>query len=133
MLDDPVVIHFTDGRTLPGHADEPVPGETELLVRDAATDEHVTVHLRQVKVVCFVKSHSTTGVVRNREAPPLVRPTGAARRVELVFRDGEKMSGTVTEQDRPERAFFLTPLNPNSNNRKVYVNPAQVVSFRFVT
>lgn len=133
MLDEPVVVHFTDGRTLAGHADEPEAGDAEILVREGASDANVVVHLRQVKVVCFVRSHSTTGVVRNRETPPLVRSAGAARRVELVFRDGEKMSGTVTEHERPERGFFLTPLNPNANNRKVYVNPAEVVSFHFIT
>ena len=130
---DAVVVHFADGRTLSGHAEAPSPGAAQFRVREASTGAEVTVALREVKVVCFVKSLATTGVIRHRESPPLFHPPEGARRVEIVFRDGERMAGTVTEPTPPDAGFFVTPLNPNGNNRKIYVNPAQVLSFRFVT
>lgn len=133
MEDDPVVVHFADGHTISGHGDELLPGETDYSVRDASTDQRVHVNLAQVKVVCFVRSHATTGVVRNREQPPVMGPVASGRRAEMVFRDGERLAGIVTLQENPTRAFFLIPLNPNSNNVKIYVNPTQLVTFRFVT
>ncbi len=133
MQDEPVVVHFADGRTISGYGDDLLPSDSDYTLRDAASDQEVLVHLRQVKVVCFVRSHATTGVVRNREQPPLVPHAGAGRRAEMVFRDGEHLAGLVSLQDNPTRGFYLVPLNPNGNNIKIYVNPNQLVKFRFVT
>ena len=132
MLDDPVVVHFTDGSTLSGYGDDFDHHDREILLRDATTDEHVTVYLHQVKVVCFVRNLFASGVVRNREMPPLLHHS-SERRVEIVFKDGEKMGGTVSLSEPPTHGFFVTPLNQNANSIRIYVNPSEVVSFRFVT
>lgn len=133
MQDEPVVVHFADGHTVSGYGDDLIPGETEYEVLDAATDQRVPVHLRQVKVVCFVRSHATTGVVRNREQTPLLRPVASGRRAEMVFLDGEHLAGIVNLQEHPTKGFFILPLNPSANNIRIYVNPSQLLTFRFVT
>jgi hypothetical protein len=133
MLDDPVVVHFKDGRTLQGYAEEFLPSDSEILLRDATTDEDVTVFLHQVKVVCFVRNLFSTGVVRNREIPPIQFRAPAGRRVDLAFKDGEKLAGVVDLKEEPTRGFFLTPLNPNANSLRIYINPSELVSFKFVT
>lgn len=133
MQDEPVVVHFRDGRTLQGYAEDFHPTDGELLLRDATTNEDVTVFLGQVKVVCFVRNLFTTGVTRNRETPPIQFNAPAGRRVEMSFRDGERLAGVVDLKEPPSRGFFLTPLNPQANSIRIYVNPAEIVGFRFVT
>lgn len=132
MPDEPVVVHFKDGRTLQGYTEDFLERDTEILVRDASTDEQVTVHLAHVKVVCFVRNLFTSGVVRNRETPPILHES-RGRRAEVVFRDGEKLGGTVRFDAPPTGGFFIIPLNRNANSIRIYVNPAELVGFRFVT
>ena len=52
--------------------------------------------------------------------------------MDIEFKDGEKLSGTVRVSERPTSGFFLTPLNPNANSIRIFVNPSEVVSFKFV-
>ena len=132
MFDEPVVVHFRDGRTLTGFGDMFDEGETAIQVRELSTDGSVSVDLNLVKVVCFVQDLYSTGVVRHREIPPILH-TPVGRRVEIVFRDGERLTGTVALNEPPTRGFFLTPLNRNANSLKIFVNPSEAVSFRFVT
>jgi hypothetical protein len=133
MLDEAVVVHFADGRTLSGYTDGFLPDRSEIVVRDAATNDSVAVQLSRVKIVCFVRDLASTGVVRHREAPPIFFPTVPGRRAELVFKDGERMGGIVNLREEPRGGFYLAPLNPNANNIQVYVNPSELASFRFVT
>jgi hypothetical protein len=133
MFDEQVVVHFLDGRLLPGYSDNFFPAENEIMVREAMSEEVVTVHLRQVKVVCFVRSLSSEGRDRNREPAPLLFQGVPGRRIELAFKDGEHMQGIATLHARPTQGFFVTPLNPRSNNVQVYVNPDALTSFRFLT
>lgn len=133
MLDEPVVVHFADGRTLSGYTDGFLANQTEIVVTEVATGESVEVELGEVKIVCFVRDLVSSGVVRHREAPPIYFSTVPGRRVELLFKDGEKMGGIVNLRDEPRGGFFLAPLNPNANNIQVYVNLAELASFRFVT
>ena len=133
MLDEAVVVHFSNGRTLAGYTDGFLPGRSEIVVNDAETNESVKVPLSKVKIVCFVRDLASTGVVRHREAPPIFFPTVPGRRVQLVFKDGERMGGIVNLREEPQGGFYLAPLNPNANNIQVYVNPAELASFRFVT
>lgn len=131
MAEDPVVIHFKDGHTLAGYGDDFHERDAEILVREASSDELTTVYLQQVKVVCFVRNLFSAGVVRNREAPP-IRHESRGHRVDIEFKDGEKLSGTVRFSEPPTSGFFLTPLNPNANSIRIYVNPSEVLSFKFV-
>ena len=50
-----------------------------------------------------------------------------------MFRDGERLEATADFGEPPTRGFFVAPLNPQANSLKVYVNPLEVTSFRFVT
>jgi len=131
MPDAPLVVHFKDNRTLAGYGDDFHERDTEVLVREASSDERTTVNLHQVKVVCFVRNLFSAGVVRNREAPP-IHHESRGHRVDIEFKDGEKLSGTVRVSGRPTSGFFLTPLNPNANSIRIFVNPSEVVSFKFV-
>ena len=71
MPEDPVVIHFKNGQTLAGYGEDFHERDAEILLREASSDERITVNLHQVKVVCFVRDLFSAGVVRNREAPPI--------------------------------------------------------------
>lgn len=130
MFEERVVIHYLDGRTLSGYGDSFLPWEEEVLVKDHL-EQMVYVQLAEVKLICFVRQHDSDGGATHQPSPPLQFVAVPGRRVHLKFRDGEEIVGLASLEAPPRGGFFLTPLNPNSNNRRVFVNLAAIENFRF--
>jgi hypothetical protein len=131
VFDEPVVVHFLKGETLTGYGDNFLPGEAEIMVRDEGGAIR-KVDLASVKVVCFVKSVSPDRAQTHRASPErLLYQAVPGRRVLLHFKDGERMEGLASISDKPRRGFFVTPLNPNSNNLQVYVNVEALLGLAF--
>jgi hypothetical protein len=132
MFDDRLVIHFQSGKTLACWGDNFMPIEEEILVKDE-DDKIDRVALKDVKVICFVKAFVTDSRTTHKPPPQILFQAVPGRKVKLVFKDGEKMEGLCSLKERPVRGFFLTPLNPNSNNIHIFVNPAFLKSFEFTS
>jgi hypothetical protein len=132
MFDEPVVVHYKDGRTLRGFGENFLPADRDILVR-SLEGAVVTVPLSDVKVVCFVRSHATDGLSRHRHPAALLFQGVPGRRVVVLFKDGERLEGIAAITETPKSGFFLTPLNPESNNLQVFVNPDGVASLQFPT
>ncbi len=132
MFEEQVVIHFLDGRVLNGYGDNFFPGEDRIMVLKALSEEVVTVKLAEVKVVCFVRTLAPQQKERNREPQALLYQAVPGRHVDILFKDGEHLEGVASISDKPARGFFVTPLNPQSNNVQIYVNPDAMARFRFV-
>ncbi len=130
MFDEKVVVRFLDGSTLKAFGDNFLPGETEVMVRGQDEKLH-TVSLDAVKLICFVRAFTTDSQSTHRPPPPLLFQAVPGRRVTLEFSDGEVVEGMATLQQEPQRGFFVTPLNPHSNNIQIYVNPKALKRFRF--
>jgi hypothetical protein len=52
--------------------------------------------------------------------------------VRVVFKDGEWIVGSTVGYEPQRPAFFLIPVDPQSNNRSVFAVAAAVVSARFL-
>jgi hypothetical protein len=130
MFEDRLVVRYLDGRTLNGFGDSFLPWEEEILIKDL-TGQMVHVCLAELKLVCFVKQHDSDGGSTHKPSPTLQYVALPGRRMYLKFKDGEQMIGMANLEAPPRRGFFLTPLNPYSNNRLVFVNLAAVENFRF--
>lgn len=131
MFDERVVVRFLDGRILKGYGDNFLPGEVELLVREVENDAIHRVALGEVKMICFVRAFVTDSQSTHRPTAPLIYQAVPGRRVAVEFLDGEHLEGVATLQTMPTHGFFVTPLNPNSNNIQIYVNPNALRRFRF--
>lgn len=132
MFDERVVIHYLDGSTLRGYGDSFLPWEEEVLVKDQH-EKMVHVRLADVKIICFVRHHDSDCSATHKASPPLQFQAVPGRRIQLRFKDGEQLVGVASLEAPPRSGFFLTPLNPNSNNRRVFINLAALESFRFET
>ena len=54
------------------------------------------------------------------------------RRIEILFKDGEKLVGT-SEAYNPEKAgFFLFPADPKSNNVRIFIVNKNVHKVNFI-
>jgi hypothetical protein len=130
MFDEKVVVRFIDGRTLQGYGDTFMPFEEEIMVKDSV-ENILHVRLDEVKLICFVKRFDSQAGETHKPSPPLQFVAVPGRKIFLRFKDGETIRGMASIEAPPIRGFFLTPLNPNSNNRQLYVNPKALDSFRF--
>jgi hypothetical protein len=43
------------------------------------------------------------------------------RRIAVTFQDGEELSGTTEAYNPQKLGFFMFPLDPNSNNLRIFV------------
>lgn len=115
------VVAFLDGRRLKGFLFNFSPmKETFRLFPDEVGQQKsgIDVMIRDLKAVFFVKDFS--GHPDYAEKTESGAPTHG-RKIEVVFRDGEKISGTTEAYNPQKLGFFIVPFDPNSNNLRIFV------------
>ena len=115
-----MVVRYADGRVLKGYADFDPEQACFLLVPLGEPDaEGVEVAVTDLKAVFFVRSFD--GDPGHDESKDLYQPRPAdTRKVSVRFRDGEELVGHTRHLDRYRSGLFFTPLNPRSNNLRVF-------------
>jgi hypothetical protein len=115
-----IVVRYADGRVLKGYADFDPDAPAFLLSRlDEPDGEAVEVPVAGLKAIFFVRSFD--GDPSHAESKDLyqARPAGT-RKVSVQFRDGEELVGHTRQLDRHRAGLFFTPLDPRSNNLRVF-------------
>ncbi len=130
-----VVVHFADGRVVKGHTDDFEPTRPRFRLVPVGAEPHtpaIEVVVRDLKAVFFVRTFGGDPQYRERkefaigESPPGLK-------VEVTFEDNEGLVGYTTVRDARERpGFFVTPVDPRSNNQRVFVVTAAVESLRYL-
>ena len=125
MFDHIMVVHFMDGRIMKGFGSVISPGEAVMELKDLEEKIH-WVELSQVKGVFYVRSfegsrHKTRSTATNWNP-------SAGHRVRVTFKDGEILDGFVNDASRlvSVPGFYVVPLDPASNNYRMYLNRAAV-------
>lgn len=115
-----VVVRYADGRVLKGYADfdpeQPVFRLVPLAEPDA---EGIEIPVKDLKALFFVRTFD--GDPRHQDSRDLyqARPP-ETRKVSVRFRDGEELVGYTRQLDRHRSGLFFTPLDPGSNNLRVF-------------
>jgi len=115
-----VVVRYADGRVLKGYADfDPEQPCLRLVPQGDPDAEGVEIALTELKAVFFVRSFD--GDPGRDESKDLyqARPPDT-RKVSVRFRDGEELVGHTRQLDRYRSGLFFTPLDPRSNNLRVF-------------
>jgi hypothetical protein len=123
-----VVAHCQDGRIVKGLSLDVDPAKPTCQVRSTA-GVVTEVALAELKALYLVrkldgdpKRHESTKV---EPADPRLH---GAKRVTVQFEDGEKLVGLLHRGSSSEPFFFLVPVDRGSNNIRILVNRAAVVS-----
>lgn len=127
-----VVARRLDGQLLKGFALNFRPSKETFLLRPrAAVDPETTtpVRLADLKALFFVKDFD--GDPSYQESTDAARPMLLTKRVRVRFRDGEVLRGTTPSGDLGGVGFFVIPMDPRSNNRRIYVVTINVIECRF--
>jgi hypothetical protein len=129
-----IIARYRDGRTLKGTSQNFFPNKPVFHVnRQGGTGpgDVVEVNIEQLKAVFFVKDFlGNAKHVERKKLAPGDRPQG--RLMEVTCKDGEVIVGTTTGYDPKRPGFFLFPIDPTTNNVRVYVVAGFVRTARFL-
>ncbi len=128
-----VVAHYTDGKLIKGY----IQGFNEnapffYVLHDTAPGSKSTlVKMSEIKALFFVKTmEGNRDYHERKEFNEGDRTQG--RKAYVVFKDGEKLQGTVAGYDRNRPGFYLIPADPDSNNIRIFVVMSSVKEFQFL-
>jgi len=129
-----IVARYRDGRTLKGTTQNFFPNKPVFhVIRHGGTGpgDVVEVKLDELKAVFFVRDFAGNPKhVERKQLDPGERAQG--RLMEVTFRDGEVIVGTTTGYDPKRPGFFLFPIDPSSNNVRIYVVTNGIGTARFL-
>jgi small nuclear ribonucleoprotein (snRNP)-like protein len=127
-----VVIACVDGRRLHGHVyNFSMANDNFWLFPEegAAELEGIEVFFKDLKAVFFVKDFA--GDPERHDLLPM-KLRGHGRPLEVMFQDGEKITGTSEAYNAVRTGFFLFPFDKAGNNIRIFVvnkNVRQVKAF----
>ena len=116
-----IVARYLDGRQIKGVTQDFAPHKPEFHVFEGGDEsmKAVPVAIADLKAVFFVRTFE--GDRSHREYKLFDRAKVRARKVLVVFHDGEKLVGLTLGYNADKQGFFVTPADPDSNNTRVYV------------
>jgi hypothetical protein len=121
-----VVAHFKGGKLLKGSTNDFDPlGSSFRVVSERSEDKGSVYQVRigDLKALFFVKTLEGDLMYREKKRFKEVQNTShlVGLRIEVHFKDGEIIRGTSMDYNGGLQGFFVSPVDPKSNNDYVYV------------
>jgi hypothetical protein len=127
-----VVVRFKDGTLLKGYTLDFSPVKDMFhLISESDEDKGTTyeVDVEKLKAIFFVKTLEGNKEYKEKkrfEDVSTTQKTGLKIKVE--FTDGEVMRGKTMVYSANRKGFFVFPVDPQSNNERIYVVSSSVQS-----
>jgi len=129
-----VIMRYANGKLIKGYTNDFFPNKTLFHVRSIEsepTDKGEEVYVKELKAVFFVKDF--VGNAAYNEIKHFAEGQQySGRKVEVTFTDDEVLVGSTVGYDPSRLGFFVTPVDPQSNNLRVFVISEAVRNFRFL-
>jgi hypothetical protein len=129
-----IVVRYADGRVVKGYSSNFLPNRPSFHLtpyNGESPNGTIDVSLKDLKALFFVKDFAGDSSRKDEhQVPEGKKPVG--RMVEVMFNDGEVLAGTTTGYDPNRSGFFLFPVNPHSNNVRVFILSSFVKQVRFI-
>ena len=118
-----VVVHLQNGKILKGQTHDFLPMKDRFhLVPDEGDSRQkpLEILMNEMKALFFVKDlEGDSGRVDKNEFDPSKPEPG--RKVRVLFKDGEVMTGTTQAYQPGRPGLFMVPADKESNNERCYV------------
>jgi hypothetical protein len=131
MVDSPefvrnrIVLHFQNKRLLKGYTHDFTPLREKFhLVSELEEDKGniYEVSCSDLKAVFFVKSLSgNKDYIEKKDFGDVDATALRGLKVRVEFPDGEVIRGTSFGYSKSRKGFFIIPVDPESNNERIYV------------
>jgi len=121
-----VVARFVDGRVLKGTTHDFAPQKPvfHLTAWDAPTARALAIPVGALKALFFVRTYD--GDPKHVEGADFEKAKGQGRKIIVTFADGEVVCGFTTGYSKDKQGFFVIPVDPASNNSRVYAVTAAI-------
>ncbi len=131
-----VVVRFIDGRVIKGYAQNFNPTRPTFHLIEEQTgallhNQSILLDMKEIKALFFVKSFEGNREYDERK-DFIEGDRIQGRKVEVAFIDNEIIRGTTVGYDPQRLGFFLIPIDPDSNNIRIFVVSTAVKRFRFL-
>jgi hypothetical protein len=129
-----IIARFSDGRMIKGLSQDFFPNKPVFHLYknvEGISGAPVEIRLNELKAVFFVKTFEGDRDYKERKVF-LHGDKSSGRKVEVTFGDGEVLQGSVLGYNPNQCGFFLFPVDPESNNIRVFVVNEAVKSFRYL-
>ncbi len=125
-----IVVHFKDGRLLKGFTHDFTPVKDVFHITSEMDGDQGKIHevlCPHLKAIFFVKTLG--GDVNYKEKKRFDEVDTSQLRgikIKVEFNDGEVLRGISLGYSRTRKGFFVIPVDPKSNNERVYVISSSV-------
>jgi hypothetical protein len=128
-----VVVHYANGKVIKGFAGDFSPNKDRLHLFPAtdSTGEAAEVLIKDLKAIFFVRDFAGDPQYNERKTF-LEGEKGHGRRLEVLCIDDELFVGSTLGYDAKRKGFFVYPVDPNSNNIRVFIVSSAVKKFRYL-
>lgn len=120
-----IVLHFEDNRVLKGYTDDFTPLREKFhLTSENEADKGTTyeIHCSDLKAIFFVKTlEGNRDYIEKKDFRDVDAIGLRGLKVKVEFPDGEVIRGTSFGYSRGRKGFFVIPVDPESNNERIYV------------
>ena len=129
-MEEKVVAHYRDGRTLRGHTHDFRPDADAFhLLPSEGGGIPTQVRLIDLKALFYVRDY---GFMRRQvERRRTFGTNRTGQKTIIEFKDGEKIWGFTEEYSPNGRGFFFTPADPTENNMRIFVVSGSVKQITF--
>ncbi|HEY7601660.1 MAG TPA: hypothetical protein VIB60_04055 [Methylomirabilota bacterium] len=115
-----MVVRYLDGRVLKGYVDfDPERPTLRFMPHDEPGAEDVEILVADLKALFFVRTFDGDSAHEESKDLYQARPP-STRKVSVRFQDGEELVGYTRQLDRHRAGLFFVPLDPRSNNLRVF-------------
>lgn len=120
-----VIARFNDGKMLKGYTHDFLP-EKDLfhLIEFSATGAGGIheIAISNLKAVFFVKTFDGNKDYNEKKSFAEVNPAALhGIKIRVTFKDGEVLCGISLGYNKTKKGFFIVPIDPLSNNDRIYV------------
>jgi hypothetical protein len=131
-MSNQVVARFRDGRVMKGTSLDLDPAKRLFHLRRPA-EKAIEIQLSELKALFFVRSlDGDPARHEGSEAKPNDPRGRGSTLVKLTFSDGEVMVGHTIRYPPNRPYFYITPVDPQSNNIRTLINRDAVQSMEVV-
>ena len=117
-----IVARYANGKIIKGYTFDFFPNKDRfhITLANKTSDKPIEVIVNQLKAVFVVRDFiGNPHYVERKSYREGEIPYGTP--LEVTFQDGEVMVGSCTSFDLNRQGFFIFPVDPTSNNQRVFV------------
>lgn len=131
-----VVARYLDGKTIRGYTTDFRPDAEvfHVVAKEEDEDKSYTIVLNELKAVFFVKEiegMDPKRPVTKRKFEDVKDQRLVGKKVKVIFKDDEELLGTTLGYSPRRKGFFFSPIDPESNNERIFAILSAVKDITF--